>query len=272
LHTLSIGWFGGEPLLEANRILEISRFAQEAAHNKGFHFKSHITTNGYLLNFDLFSQLVSAGVTSFQISFDGTEEEHNRTRRAGSSEGTFSTIMQNVCATRAHAGIFEIILRLHIHAANYESLISLIDDIGHTFDGDHRYKATVQKILNHGGARANPIKLASNDLTQKAEAYLNHRLSSFQVVNPNRDALLCCYASLPNHFIIRANGRIQKCTVALYDRRNDVGELLADGSINWYDQERIRAWSAGLFDGDLEKMMCPWKVMQRGGSSMPRSA
>jgi uncharacterized protein len=67
---------------------------------------------------------------------------------------------------------------------------------------------------------------------------------------------------MPNHFVIRANGKVQKCTVALYDERNDVGELLHDGTFKWLEASRMNKWSAGLLMGDAEYMACPWKKIQ----------
>src|SRR5271168_908581 len=54
LHTLNIGWFGGEPLLQHSILLKIARFAHDLSIKRGFTFTSHITTNGYLLHFALF--------------------------------------------------------------------------------------------------------------------------------------------------------------------------------------------------------------------------
>ena len=81
-----------------------------------------------------------------------------------------------------------------------------------------------------------------------------------------------CYASLPNHFVIRANGKLQKCTVALYDERNDVGELNRDGSIQWYERGKLLKWSAGLFDGDSKKLQCPWAVIRNERSGVSGTA
>jgi len=41
-----------------------------------------------------------------------------------------------------------------------------------------------------------------------------------------------CYASKANSLVIRADGRIAKCTVALNDERNHIGDLKPDGSLD----------------------------------------
>ena len=40
-----------------------------------------------------------------------------------------------------------------------------------------------------------------------------------------------CYASRPNSLIIRSNGDVGKCTVALYDERNKIATLQPDGTM-----------------------------------------
>jgi uncharacterized protein len=247
-------------------VLQICRFAHTIALKNGFTFKSHMTTNGYFLHFNLFESLVDAGVSSFQISLDGTETEHNKTRRNGNAEGTFATIMNNLVIMRQSSRAFDVTLRLHVHDSNVKNIMELIDDITLSFGNDYRFKVTIQRIIDHGGERNNPVKLAGREASERVYDYLAGRLPSAQVLKVT-DTFLCCYASLPNHFVIRSNGKIQKCTVALYDERNDVGELLLDGSIRWLDQRKMRAWSAGLFEGNLEKMLCPWKVMRRNDTA-----
>lgn len=266
LRVLSIGWFGGEPLLASERVLEIGSFARNLSLKRGFEFHSHMTTNASLLDLCLFERLLCSGITNFQISLDGTEEEHNKTRRGRKGEGTYSQIVENLLRMRQSRRPFEVTLRLHVHDHNVQSILELIDRVGEWFKGDKRFKVNIQRIMNYGGVRKNPLKLATAETEVNLHALLANSLPASQILETG-STLQCCYASLPNHFVIRANGKVQKCTVALYDERNNVGELAADGSISWTDQQRLTSWSAGLFEGDLEKMLCPWKVMQREGKT-----
>lgn len=70
-----------------------------------------------------------------------------------------------------------------------------------------------------------------------------------------------CYAAKANAFVLRADGRIGKCTVALNDPRNDVGKLNLDGTIVWNDG-RLDPWLRGLHSGDSETLACPLAEMQ----------
>jgi uncharacterized protein len=260
LHTLSIGWFGGEPLLELARVLQINRFAKNLCASGGCSFKSHMTTNGYLLDANAAKELVNVGVTSFQVSLDGTEEDHNRTRQLGSQEGTYATIIRNLVSLKHSPLEFEV-FRLHVHAGNVESVRQLIDMLVKEFYGDQRFKLNLQGILKYDSSHKITLPLADRSQLRSLRDYAERTIPPSQLIRLSH-LLSCCYASMPNHFVIRANGKVQKCTVALYDERNDVGELLHDGTFKWLEASRMNKWSAGLLMGDAEYMACPWKKIQ----------
>ena len=48
--SVEIQWFGGEPLLQVNDMVSISRAIKTICEEKGKSFRSSITTNGYLLD------------------------------------------------------------------------------------------------------------------------------------------------------------------------------------------------------------------------------
>jgi uncharacterized protein len=69
-----------------------------------------------------------------------------------------------------------------------------------------------------------------------------------------------CYAGRANSLLIRANGRIGKCTVAFHDERNDLGYLAEDGTIR-IDNEKLSPWIRGLGTLDPEDTGCPIQRM-----------
>jgi uncharacterized protein len=79
-----------------------------------------------------------------------------------------------------------------------------------------------------------------------------------------------CYAAKPNNLTIRANGRVGKCTVALDDKRNDLGFLNSEGQLV-LDNDKHKLWFRGLETLDLTTAGCPLKGMPKyeGKSSVP---
>ena len=65
-----------------------------------------------------------------------------------------------------------------------------------------------------------------------------------------------CYAAQTNSIVIRANGTLAKCTVALSGERNSLGLLLDDGSLHFED-EKLKLWTRGLKSNDLMELKCP---------------
>lgn len=90
-----VGFYGGEPLLNAPLILECIDFAREQNPRTQF----DITTNGTLLSLDLVEFLCGAGV-NLRISLDGPEEIHNRFRHFNNGEGSYPILIKNLRALK----------------------------------------------------------------------------------------------------------------------------------------------------------------------------
>ena len=65
-----------------------------------------------------------------------------------------------------------------------------------------------------------------------------------------------CYAAKANSLLIRSDGRIGKCTVALDDDRNTIGRICEDGTIE-LDNLKLRPWLRGLDDLSVSALACP---------------
>lgn len=95
LRTMSLTWYGGEPLMAFGKIEEIvSKIHQECQAK----IMSHsIVTNAYLINDRVISFMKENPFKSIQITLDGTEEHHNSTRfLKGSYAPTFKKILSNI--------------------------------------------------------------------------------------------------------------------------------------------------------------------------------
>jgi len=84
-----IGWTGGEPLLRDD-LEEIAATARQRGE-----IRSSVTTNGLLLDERRARSLLDAGISSLQISLDGSTAERNR-RMRGASHEEFDRILDAV--------------------------------------------------------------------------------------------------------------------------------------------------------------------------------
>ena len=76
---------------------------------------------------------------------------------------------------------------------------------------------------------------------------------------------LVCYAAKPNSLVIRSDGVINKCTVALDADYNDVGRLRADGSID-LDVEKLSRWTNSGIDEDKTCQGCALSASCQGNA------
>ena len=65
-----------------------------------------------------------------------------------------------------------------------------------------------------------------------------------------------CYASQGNSFLVRSNGRLNKCTVALEHPMNQVGMIREDGTME-ISAPHARRWMRGLSSLDPLELECP---------------
>jgi uncharacterized protein len=285
LKSLQLEWFGGEPLIAKDVVHEISEYANSFF--KSGHldeFEGGLTTNAYLLDIDTLARLVDHRQRNFQVSLDGDEDAHNRSRRYASGDGTFSTIWPNLLAAAESSLDFAITLRLHIMPGNESSLYALSERIRHNFGGDRRFTIYLRHIsdLNNTNNVDKVLKTISMTDALRIASSLEHSLSETGFVVSNGvgnvfesqvktisigkpgskvDAEAgnygyICYAAKPNHMMIRADGRLGKCTVALNSQSNHVGQILPDGRVR-IDDERMNYWLRGHANRDAQELGCP---------------
>lgn len=104
-------YFGGEPLLNFNAILQIDKYLRENNINN----KSSMTTNGYLLNNDIIMAIKDTNIKTLQITVDGTKETHNNTRPLKDGSQTFDVIINNIKNVLELTDDVKIILRFNVN-------------------------------------------------------------------------------------------------------------------------------------------------------------
>lgn len=294
---LSFMWFGGEPLIALNVVRDIARYAYDLCQEHGVTFGGGFTTNGYVLTPKLMEELVGLNQREYQISLDGDQAVHDTTRRRIDGKGTFERIWGNLVDLHHTDLDFQITLRLHVTHNNFESLKDLCARIHQNFGQDKRYlphfhdvrdlggqgSSTVQQVLIDTysqqvdaltqilvyGAEGKPssakptamhISAAYPQGSESASTTLYQQPSDTPPAETIHDQPYICYAAKANSLLIRADGRVGKCTVALSDSRNDIGTLQEDGTIR-IDQARLLPWIRGLQTLDVDELACPYQLM-----------
>lgn len=230
---ISIGWFGGEPTLCKDVIMETSELVQKLQEENGFQFVSHMTTNGYLLSLDNFRQYYSAGITSYQITLDGWE--HDKTRPHVTGKGTLQKILDNLTAiSTLPRGEYNYHITLRHNILPGDEDYTWYDHLYDLFGKDNRFSVLVRPVSDWGGESVKSMDILSGEnrevLVTKHLDYL--RQIGMACENGARGILsMACYANYPHSMVFRANGKIEKCTVCLDHPKNLLGYLAPERGV-----------------------------------------
>ncbi len=261
LKVFELEWFGGEPLLEIDIIIDITRYVSELCKRYGVKFQALMTTNGYFLDIDTFKLLHSLGITSYQITFDGDRANHNKFRLLpGKSEGSFDTLWNNISDISKTDLKFTITIRCHISSTNYDSVISFLQKVNNYYSEDTRFVCHLKEISPLGGENDDKLPYLDNEIKHNIIQEIKQQFHQLRFVEIQEGHI--CYASQPNCLMIRADGSIGKCTVALDSDLNKLGEINLNGFLD-IDNYKFDLWIKGLKTLNKEYLECPYYEMRK---------
>lgn len=254
VNNLEISWFGGEPLLAHDVILDIHDQLQERTHVSKI--SGNITTNGFHLSMEIVRSLLSREVRAFQVSVDGSRRYHDKTRKGKGGFDTFERIWSNLLGMKAIDDKFLMILRIHFSPQNIEGVEELLSHVENEFGDDDRFKIYLKGINHLGGENDEKFDVYSWSDQKIVKERLHSRISEKRMIYSKGTDSYICYASRFNSLAFRSDGAIAKCTVALSDDRNMLGKLLEDGSVS-INNDKLKFWTRGLLSGSATEMACP---------------
>lgn len=262
LSVLSVGWFGGEPLLAKKVVFDICEHAKKESKNeKKFRLSGGMTTNGYLLDRETFDKLVKLKCLNYQISLDGAKDVHDTTRIQANGKGSFDRIWENMLNIKKSRAKFHITFRVHVTPTNIESVKILLGQIRDAFKGDKRFSVFIRNVANLGGENGPKLKTLDPQKDKEIidglyEILGNKDVRPYHIENKKTGPYIC-YAAQPNSLVIRADGSLAKCTVAFKDNVNCIGKINEDGTLA-IDNEKVNLWAHWLKNMDYSMLKCPY--------------
>ena len=241
IDQVNISYFGGEPLMNKKFIKYFNTHVKELSNNNSFRFSSSMTTNGYLLDINTAKDYEKINIKSYQITLDGLKEEHNKLRPLVKGTGTYDRIIDNLLLIKSSDLDIVIDIRVNFNSMHMESSYKdkLITSFSQLFENDPRFRIRFRPIGDY--ASLNNRNVDSDVLCGKEnmnkdqilfEKFALEKGMKLADINMFSDVgSYSCYAGKINHYIIDSKLKIKKCTVALDDELNDVGELLPSGEI-----------------------------------------
>lgn len=106
---LDLGFFGGEPLIEAQRIREWIQYANVLGLKRDVRIVPHLTTNGTILTPEALGLLFDSEL-ELAISCDGPRETHDRHRLFADGRGSSAVVEQTISDLLDHERDFQVIM------------------------------------------------------------------------------------------------------------------------------------------------------------------
>ncbi len=214
-----LSWFGGEPLLKYNTILDISSYAMEVCHELGITMKSGITTNSLLLNPERIKALGSVGVDFFQITIDGNREEHNKVKCLHGVD-TFSKALHNIVDILSLIPRSRVNLRINYSKETLEPL-QIVEQVNEIIPEElrERIDVTPRKIWQEDDRNINQCKVNEIDTLVHKSGYCH-----------NSSELGVCYVDYRHNAAVYPDGSADICNRETMDGR---AKLTEGGDIEW---------------------------------------
>lgn len=248
---LIVEWFGGEPLLEYDTMIDIMKEVDSISKKYHIPYVSIVTTNGSLLTADRMKELLKYRVFSYQITLDGIRETHNATRPHKNPDiSSYDMIMDNLKSIRDNIKqrFFEIIVRVNLSTCVEKHLDEFLDIYKSEFGHDNRFTLNFERVEDKGGARiTNNSELIIDDYShvendvEKAIQSENHihKFGDFHM------GMYTCKVLEKNSYNINYNGDLFMCEMALDNEKmsslNVIGHIHDDGSVE-VNKEKMAWW------------------------------
>lgn len=277
LGRFEISWFGGEPLMGYDAIEELAPFFQALSLKHEVAYTSGMTTNGYLLTPERSLALLRWSVTSYQITLDGTAEQHDAHRPLKEGGATFSTILANLKAMSSYDIPFEVALRINYDHTNAPTLKPFFELLAEHLGSDSRFKLRFRPVGRWGGPNDDQLDVCGMKEGRDTLIQISNQARSAGM--PVEEIMMdltpspasVCYAARPYHFIVGADGKIMKCSVLLdTEESNIVGHLKEDGSLALNSSDLSR-WIRPYYLHDSTCTKCFFLPVCQGASCpLPR--
>jgi uncharacterized protein len=224
--SLSVVWFGGEPLLSPDRIKRLSERFMKICDKASARYSAMIVTNGYLLDQKALEMLTGLSVLEAQITLDGPEDVHDARRPLKGGGKTYARILGNVVNAADKIGIS---LRMNVDHTNRDHIDDMLNllvreglhnkvgfHIGHTSPYTKACQGVSEVCLTN-----QDFSLLSLETLAKM---IDRGFASAFNVPQKKD--LVCLAENARAFVITPRGGVANCWNDVDNPRAEIGHLL----------------------------------------------
>ena len=264
LKRLSVVWYGGEPLLNFDSMVRLTKMFKQL----NIEYSAKIVSNGYLLTKEKADLMKDLAIRNIQITFDGSEEIHNQRRFLLGGQPTYRKIMDNLKYLLSINKEITIDIRTNIDRRNkddynkfYQDFKSEINDKRVTmypgFVSDLLSSECVSPEFNisEGGYKAQFIL----DIFDKYGIEIKSFLPKYRRHS--------CVASKYFAFVTGPEGELYKCWRMVGNQKEAIGNV-NDGS---FDMVKFSKYLIGAdYTLDSKCLQCEFITLCGGGCTLVR--
>ncbi len=228
LKGLNIDFFGGEPLLHYKKCVKpILDTAYAECDKLDKRLYVSFTTNAFLLSDAIVRDLdkyAKWGQIRMQITLDGNEALHDKTRTLNGIYPTYRKIISNI--VNCVRNNISVLVRLNYTNENVDSFYDIMDEFTSlTLKEKGDIIFTMHKVWQ---------EINTPDLDNRVEmlkAAFQERGFFVEFTEPLNGSR--CYGDRENFIVINYNGDLYKCTAREFLPSGREGVLAQDGNIDW---------------------------------------
>lgn len=244
LKRFHIYFFGGEPLLKYSEIMKpiLDAFVEKISKTRILP-TIQITTNGVLISEEIIAELKNYKTfTSFQITFDGFMENHNKSRFSKIHPKSYKIILNNVL-TLIRNGFF-VTLRVNYTQKNVGDLQLILDEFKDISPNERNMiiytpvriwqdepKFVTKESCEH--LVMNEFDGVVIAMANQSVEYAKSLGMQIMPINSINSVRYPCKHSYVNAASINYNGDVFKCCARAFNEENREGILQKDGVIIW---------------------------------------
>lgn len=263
--TITIEWFGGEPLLNTYAIDKITAAIKEECKKKNAKYTSLFISNGSLITPEIINKMENEWNTrNIQITLDGSENTYNKIKDYYNPEKhNFKNVLDNIMLLKNTK--IKVAIRLNYTEDNYEDILDVIRIIGPKLQDANNVIAYVYPIWSTLNENEND-KFISNVEADKNilnifKEIVKYKLNTIKkLIRINRKLTSCKSCNMYSHTIL-PTGDISKCSESF----NRLYGNVTDGIT---DKEGYAYWSNR--DIDQECKDCVFMPICQGGCEASR--
>lgn len=206
IKELIVTWYGGEPLLEIDKIVYMSEKMMEICEDNDVEYHSTMITNGYLLNEINVDKLNKCKIENIQVTLDGNKFWHNKKRYLVNGNGTYDVILNNI--KKNYKKLPFINIRINADKNNIKYIYEVINNLENFTE---KIFFNIAKVNNNNSTYTDKMCLSDAEYFEKImeNQFRDYRDKIENLLNPCKTYF--CNAQLYNTLVIDNRGYLYKC-------------------------------------------------------------